>query len=99
MVHDALPDLALKRAKTFWKKSDKMTQNGGSTLIFPQFYVKSGQSWPSTSSPCADTCAHGGDWPAKVLRKRKFHRQNPLELETPKPNVFLVKRPSDLGLD
>jgi hypothetical protein len=26
-------------------------------------------------------------------------RQNPLELETPKPNVFLAKRPSDLGLD
>jgi len=35
----------------------------------------------------------------EVLRKRKFHRQNPLELETPKPNVFVAKRPSDLGLD
>jgi hypothetical protein len=23
----------------------------------------------------------------------------PLELETPKPNVFLAKRPSDLALD
>ena len=44
-------------------------------------------------------CAHGGDWPAKVLRKRKFHRKNPLELETPKPGVLLATRPSDLGLD
>ena len=49
--------------------------------------------------PCADSCAHGGDWPAKVLRKRKFHRQNPLELETPKPGELVAKRPSDLGLD
>jgi hypothetical protein len=51
----------------------------------------------------------------KVLRKRKFHRQNPLELETPNLlewSVFLLfvakakhekhprsEQPSNLGLD
>ena len=35
----------------------------------------------------------------KVLRKRTFHRQNPLELETPNLEWFLAKHPSDLGLD
>ena len=34
-----------------------------------------------------------------MLRKRKFHRQNPLELETPNLEWFLAKHPSDLGLD
>jgi hypothetical protein len=42
---------------------------------------------------------HSGKYPAKVLRKRKFHRQNLLELETPKPGGFLAKRPSGLGVD
>ena len=35
----------------------------------------------------------------KVLRKRTFHRQNPLELETPNLEESLAKHPSDLGLD
>ena len=36
---------------------------------------------------------------AKVLRKRKFHWQNPLELETPNLEESLAKHPSDLRLD
>ena len=32
-----------------------------------------------------------------MLRKRTFHRQNPLELETPNLEWFLAKHPSALG--
>jgi len=45
------------------------------------------------------SCAQGTTLASIRLRERKFHRQNPLELETPKPGGFLAKRPSDLGLD
>jgi hypothetical protein len=36
---------------------------------------------------------------AKVLRKRKFHWQNPLELETPNLEQSSAKHPIDLGLN